>query len=1026
MMNLEMGSNYNEIKDEILSCNNQGDLRKSIKLFNENADGLSNEEIDNLKNFIGLMRIKCGVETVESVDLKIPVSESILKEQFNSDYFRRVSRRIEPPYFYNLREHYDINTEDEVLSVLSYIYGDDIRLISKYNNENEFIQIIDRSNDSFLYRENGLEWIKYENDENGKNLYWVNDKGQWTKKEYDSSGNEIYNEDSTGWWTKTEYDSKGHRVYQENSDRQWRKWIYDETSTYVKYFKDSFGTNTQYDRKGDPINESKVIKEQYNSDYLEKVSRILLQSEPPYFKMMEDHFNVTDYNDQEEVMSYIFGNDISIGGEDFDKWVNFDSSSKPIYFENSRGYWNKYEYDSNHDEIYYEDSDGYWRKQEYDSNHKIIYFENSRGDWRKMEYDENGNLMYEEDSDGEIYDNRNINESILNEQYQSSDYLEKVKGIIEPPYFYNMEEHYGVTEENDQLEVMKYIYGNDIRIQNTTIFNNNGKRIYYENTTGFWRKWEYDSIGRLIYLEDVDGGWEIYEYDNIGNQIYIEKSNGFWVKYGYDINSNLTYLENSDGHIVGNRNNINESEDELKDNKLTPEFLSKKHGVNINDIKKEIKIGTKIEMEHTTSKQSAEKIAMDHIEEFPEYYSDPEYGIIAIEKEKGKDKKTIRISKKEMEKLHKNGSLVINDIKLTYPIKENLNTNIISRKINNDQKLENSKRLSKSEIFDIIRGNKKQKDIEQREDMKSSTEEQEIEEASTAGGVGGSFVGPFDSTPITRTFKKSEIPVSVGGLKKPIGKLNSMRLSEEEIGEATSAGSVGGSYVTPKFWSKNKDNWRGRVKKMYKGGKFVNIKNKCKKFPYCNQGSGGGSPITLSDTSEMEIDKMFGESKRLKEQVQSPDYLEKVSRRLEPPYFYNMEEQYGITDTNDQQKVMKYIYGDDIRILPSGRDIYNSNRSIIYSENSDGYWEKYEYDQKGKCIYTEDSMGSWSKYEYDPIWGYETYYEDSQGAWLKREFNKSGNEIYYENSNGRIIDRRNNITESNIIKKIKKSDLTIK
>lgn len=36
---------------------------------------------------------------------------------------------------------------------------------------------------------------------------------------------------------------------------------------------------------------------------------------------------------------------------------------------------------------------------------------------------------------------------------------------------------------------------------------------------------------------------------------------------------------------------------------------------------KELKIGTKIEMEHKLGKQMAIKIAKDHIKEFPCYYS---------------------------------------------------------------------------------------------------------------------------------------------------------------------------------------------------------------------------------------------------------------------------------------------------------------------------------------------------------------------------------------------------------------------
>ena len=44
--------------------------------------------------------------------------------------------------------------------------------------------------------------------------------------------------------------------------------------------------------------------------------------------------------------------------------------------------------------------------------------------------------------------------------------------------------------------------------------------------------------------------------------------------------------------------------------------------------KKELKIGTKIEMEHTKHKWLAERIAKDHLEEFPKYYTK---GLIPME-----------------------------------------------------------------------------------------------------------------------------------------------------------------------------------------------------------------------------------------------------------------------------------------------------------------------------------------------------------------------------------------------------------
>jgi len=71
---------------------------------------------------------------------------------------------------------------------------------------------------------------------------------------------------------------------------------------------------------------------------------------------------------------------------------------------------------------------------------------------------------------------------------------------------------------------------------------------------------------------------------------------------------------------------------------MTIKDIAKKHNVPIGDIKKELKIGTKIELEHTDSRKKAKEIAMDHLAEFPDYYSNEEHGLVASEKKLEKDK----------------------------------------------------------------------------------------------------------------------------------------------------------------------------------------------------------------------------------------------------------------------------------------------------------------------------------------------------------------------------------------------------
>ena len=309
---------------------------------------------------------------------------------------------------------------------------------------------------------------------------------------------------------------------------------------------------------------------------------------------------------------------------------------------------------------------------------------------------------------------------------------------------------------------------------------------------------------------------------------------------------------------------------------MSVEDLADKHNVDVRDIEKEIEVGVRIEMEHTDDKEIAREIAMDHIFEFPDYYTDPNYGLIAVEDIKGENKKMVRVSKDDINRLEKERKLTTDDFDLSYRenIEEDLDSNRISDMLRNKRKKENSRRESPSEFEQLRRVRNEKPNFEDLYiDLDS---EEEIEEA-TGASSSGAFVAPLGGKTIRRTFKKSEIPelvggVPKGGMNKPIGSIYSFNEEkevleeEEELDEATTVGSVGGQYVTPKFWAKGKGNWRNRVKKAYPGGKFVNIKKRCKTYPYCDQGSGGpsGSPITLSDTSEMDIDGYFNEGRVVK------------------------------------------------------------------------------------------------------------------------------------------------------------------
>jgi ribosome assembly protein YihI (activator of Der GTPase) len=125
----------------------------------------------------------------------------------------------------------------------------------------------------------------------------------------------------------------------------------------------------------------------------------------------------------------------------------------------------------------------------------------------------------------------------------------------------------------------------------------------------------------------------------------------------------------------------------------------------------------------------------------------------------------------------------------------------------------------------------------------------ESKEATGSGSAGG-FEGPIafkDSDFVRRSF--DETPKKI------------------EATEATGSGSAG-SYETTAAWAKSskKKDWRGASKTQIPGGKFVQVKKKCKKFPYCNQGDINALKIWENETLKKVI-KNVSEKQNLSENV---------------------------------------------------------------------------------------------------------------------------------------------------------------
>jgi hypothetical protein len=101
--------------------------------------------------------------------------------------------------------------------------------------------------------------------------------------------------------------------------------------------------------------------------------------------------------------------------------------------------------------------------------------------------------------------------------------------------------------------------------------------------------------------------------------------------------------------------------------------------------------------------------------------------------------------------------------------------------------------------------------------------------------------------------------MSTGGMSgtfEPILSLGDTKKVETK--EATGAGAGVGAYETPKAWAKStsKKDWRGKSKTQIPGGKFVQVKKKCKRFPYCNQGDVKALNFFNEETTKKIINSM--------------------------------------------------------------------------------------------------------------------------------------------------------------------------
>ena len=192
-----------------------------------------------------------------------------------------------------------------------------------------------------------------------------------------------------------------------------------------------------------------------------------------------------------------------------------------------------------------------------------------------------------------------------------------------------------------------------------------------------------------------------------------------------------------------------------KSDKLSMEDIARKHSVFVGTIQKQIEMGMKVEMEHTNNKKKAREIAMDHLSEFPDYYT----RLDSMEKKAKKSKEP-----KEQTMAGSSGSY---EAGLSMPV--------MKRDINN---------------------------------FKLKSKQKEFDESTTASVSAGAM---YDAP--------------IGHKQKDPLALDNVSANESaSITAASTKDMIATKKGFPRFGGPD--------------AKFVEIKDKCKTYPYCNQMSG--------------------------------------------------------------------------------------------------------------------------------------------------------------------------------------------
>ena len=111
----------------------------------------------------------------------------------------------------------------------------------------------------------------------------------------------------------------------------------------------------------------------------------------------------------------------------------------------------------------------------------------------------------------------------MNTKYEK--YINYIVNDIQPPYFKNMVDMYGLSPDEYEM-VLSKVFKQPVSIVGKGVENIQYQDLYYERNDGYWQKTERNDRGDITYEENSDGNWSKREYDEQGYEVYYEDSYG--------------------------------------------------------------------------------------------------------------------------------------------------------------------------------------------------------------------------------------------------------------------------------------------------------------------------------------------------------------------------------------------------------------------------------------------------------------------------------------------------------------------